>query len=1046
MKQIIPRFNPYNMPDDRVLQLNTGREKELEFATEVIENNIKGDQPPQHILLVGPRGSGKSFFLRLLQVKLKNRDGIHCYLFPEEQNNFFQPTDFLQGILEFIKGKKSTDFIARWDSGGQEEWQNQIEKLNTAVSKRNIQHVIIGVENFDLLLGKGGAFGTKKAQFAFRDFLTETPWLTLIATTLYPDIDTQYQKALFHAFAKHELKPWQEIQHQSYLKKRAQLEGHQPATVSDAQLMALTRFTGGSPRITVIMTDVLSQDKIESTTLTLEHTIDILTPFYQDLLSRIPTKSRLLFDALVRGGEPCSQSDLAKRVGTTQNVISRSFNWLTTHQYLIVDIPKGEKQRLYSVRDRLLAHYYRIRHIHHQAGKSILAVMSEFLTTFYSSRKLKSHAENFLAQGKASEGRDLLQLAINKSGIDVDKLQWKDDANELLRALDLKDMAEVDLPPTYEEAKKMLGQMSDMLQACTYGPDNFDFAAFIKLLFGTLHVPFTEKIKYVQKCINGKFNENRKNLHLQQKKMSNLNNEQTNRLGSLSEQLSSAVSHGEVILEYLDKQMLDRLKNEKLPVYYAFLAMYHQKLKNLSSPEELLEAYTFVRAHLIDKDDSNLSGLAWNFARTGWNLEEMGRYAEALKAHQRALELWAEAKDISQQAWNLGQIGWNFQKLGRHEEALKELQRALALDTEEKDISGQAWNLSRIGWCLEELGRHEEALKSHQRALALDTEEKDISVQAWSLGRIGCCLEELGRHEEALKSHQRALELWTEEKDISQQAWNFGQIGWKFQKLGRHEEAIKSHQQALELWAEEKDISEQAWSLGRIGWCLEKLGRHEEALKAHQRALELWTEEKGISQQAWNFGQIGWNFQKLGRHEEAIKSHQQALELWAEEKDISELAWNLGQTMVNMIFNGQKPEAWHFFARHFSELNDAIYILIRQLGDVVYIFENRKQTSEAYADGVDIIESLVNLKVQIEPAKALQEFFIGMIEMRVSVRMLSDLFEYTRRLFKNDSPTQMDGVSGIIEYLKSDTASNTLIKMPPEKRKAVEAIIQELKI
>ncbi len=49
----------------------------------------------------------------------------------------------------------------------------------------------------------------------------------------------------------------------------------------------------------------------------------------------MPPRTKTLFDALIRLSEPCSQSDLAARVGTTQNRIAQHFAWLR-ERHLVV--------------------------------------------------------------------------------------------------------------------------------------------------------------------------------------------------------------------------------------------------------------------------------------------------------------------------------------------------------------------------------------------------------------------------------------------------------------------------------------------------------------------------------------------------------------------------------------------------------------------------------------------------------------------------------------------------------------------------------------
>lgn len=488
------RFNPFSMEDDVILELSTGRDKECKVILEIIDRNAraKDGNPLQHILLIGPRGMGKSFFLRLIQVQVKLKDISEFVLLPEEQLNIYQPADLIRQIRNKFLGNKDAAGIAMWSSGDIEgEWNKEIEDLEKALAQRNCSHIVAAVENFDLLLEKNGAFSDNRSAGLLRKFLTEKPWITLIATTLYPDIESQYEYPIYHFFARHELKRWEEEDHLAYLDKILQKSrGNRENGFSKAKLKALTRFTEGSPRITVIMVELLTKNLLDSAAKTLEHTIDELTPFYQDLINRMPKKSKLLFDALIRGGEPCTQSELAQRVGTAQNVISQHFNWLQVNGYLFSEKIPGKRYKLYSIRDRLFVHFYKMRYIQHGSGKSILTVMSEFLTQFYSSKELEKQALALYDKGMEPECRDLMKLTLQKLGIDVEKLSWKDDINVVKKVLELnaKEFNLDEESPekefdTLEEAWEMFDYSRDLLINHKGFPEDIEvFYAIIALM------------------------------------------------------------------------------------------------------------------------------------------------------------------------------------------------------------------------------------------------------------------------------------------------------------------------------------------------------------------------------------------------------------------------------------------------------------------------------------------------------------------------------------------------------------------------------------
>ena len=57
----ISRFNPYDMSDDDVRLLATGRELLLQDVLRTIDENRMGKSPVQHQVLIGPRGMGNRF-------------------------------------------------------------------------------------------------------------------------------------------------------------------------------------------------------------------------------------------------------------------------------------------------------------------------------------------------------------------------------------------------------------------------------------------------------------------------------------------------------------------------------------------------------------------------------------------------------------------------------------------------------------------------------------------------------------------------------------------------------------------------------------------------------------------------------------------------------------------------------------------------------------------------------------------------------------------------------------------------------------------------
>ncbi len=228
--------------------------------------------------------------------------------------------------------------------------------IEAASPKTRRPFLVATIENFDLLLDN--VFKAKADQSRLRKLMTEQPNLMLLATTLKGDLDQVYDARLFHAFAHKRLQPWQQDEFAAYFRRRRRLEAKAEQAADEAKIKALGTFTGGSPRMAVVLADLLDEGDPVSAAETLDRLVDELTPYYQDLVEKMPPKSRILFDALVRGGEPCSQSNLASRVGTAQNRIAQPFAWLREREVVFGERRSGARDALYRIADRVLVQYY----------------------------------------------------------------------------------------------------------------------------------------------------------------------------------------------------------------------------------------------------------------------------------------------------------------------------------------------------------------------------------------------------------------------------------------------------------------------------------------------------------------------------------------------------------------------------------------------------------------------------------------------------------------------------------------------------------------
>jgi tetratricopeptide (TPR) repeat protein len=426
MSSYIKKFNPLEMEEEEVLALATGREKLLEIMLKEMQQCLH-PKSSQHYMLYGPRGIGKSFFTRLLKINHDKSDLFANSQFiqlPEEQDNINFTADLLDVIATILEGGKLADVKPKW-AITPIQYQTSVKRLKAAIQKvaaeKNIKHIFVTQENLQVFIPK--LDNTESGRF--REFLADFNEITLIGSSLRPDLDNDYAKKLFQVFKKIDIEPWSEADFLKYYERKALISDYKKEKLeqlkkSKNKIRAIVKFTGGSPRLAVILSNLILDKNILDTTELLDGIIDDLTSYYQDITNDIPNKSKVLFDMLIRKGENITQSALAQSFDPPleQSTIARSFSWLLENYYVIFSKQaKGHTKHFY-VRDRLYVLYYQKRQVYADMPFSFIGIFVDFLAEFYSQQEQQKEIALIDTNHPYSKG--ILYHFAKKENIDID--------------------------------------------------------------------------------------------------------------------------------------------------------------------------------------------------------------------------------------------------------------------------------------------------------------------------------------------------------------------------------------------------------------------------------------------------------------------------------------------------------------------------------------------------------------------------------------------------------------------------------------------------
>lgn len=223
-------------------------------------------------------------------------------------------------------------------------------------------------------------------------------------------------------------------------------------------------------------------------------------------------------------------------------------------------------------------------------------------------------------------------------------------------------------------------------------------------------------------------------------------------------------------------------------------------------------------------------------------LRENGRLYRLLGDHQAALGCYEQyylCVNSGEQAVDaLALLANQFNSMGRYEEAIKASQEALDLTTALNYTRGRAAAFQNMGRGHAQLGREEEAANHLRKALSLFEQLDDKKEISRTCNWLGVVMLDQGHLDNAIQFFQQALLLADHISDV-QKATILSNLGECHQMLFDTQQAIVYHRQALTLAKQTQLSSLEADLTRNLGVDLADIGEIEEGAACLIEALHL---------------------------------------------------------------------------------------------------------------------------------------------------------------------------------------------------------------
>ena len=403
--QRIRKFNPGTfLSDEEVIDQFVVRKCELDIMLEVLRGNI--DSPScQHVLVVAPRGRGKTMLLARIAAELNTDDGLsECLLpvrFMEESHEVLNIADFwLETLFHLARESARHDPVLAQElrethADLRDRWREKelADRVLAAVldaSDRLGKKLVLMVENLQSI----GENVDDDFGWQLRGTLQSEPQIMLLATATsrFKGLDDAEQP-FFEQFRILDLEP---LNTEECRRLWQVVTGDE---VSDHGIRPLEILTGGSPRLLVIVGEFAQHRSLSQLMEELVTLIDDHTEYFRSHLEVLASVERRVYLAVIDLWQPSNAGEIAARARKDIRTVSTLLSRLVNRGAVIVE-GTGRK-RLYVAAERLYSIYYKLRRERDEAA--LVENLINFMVAFYSIGELYQMSGKLISEAAESK-------------------------------------------------------------------------------------------------------------------------------------------------------------------------------------------------------------------------------------------------------------------------------------------------------------------------------------------------------------------------------------------------------------------------------------------------------------------------------------------------------------------------------------------------------------------------------------------------------------------------------------------------------------------
>lgn len=795
---------------DRLKKTVVGQEEIIAELLKALEESA-GHHSPDHTLFVGPPGIGKTHLLKLLIDEISNSRFLMSQywliMFPVDNYKITSLALLLLEIAKYLAEITKDDYwvtvLTDCSQADDSAVQERVIRALKEYEKTSGRRFLVTFENFDAFFVNPKKY--KDAVDMFSDFLSGCEPVTFIGTAQTPlNRNTSFKCLPFCRFNIHLLPELNLMQTQqlvvNHLEYDRQTEILQESEDLTTKIQALHQFTGGNPRLILLLYKLLTDENSQNIKSLFEELLDEVTPLYRERIRFLSMKERALLATLASlRSENNTQASIARELRISGQQCNTIINRLLQDGYLAVaDHTQNKRSKVYFIREGFFDLWLAIGQL--RQPKQFLPFIGEFL-------------EKWCADETSRERK----------------------RQQLWHALQISEVD--DIVSDVENAETLLNYLANI------GPEEERWQNQLELCF---HFAVTGKRKIALQNVTA-IKENLPENPVYQWVLTNIQQ-------ILKDPTKN--DHHQLMIDLFDFWKYKRLGTFDKVVSQAIEISSH--LEKISY-HSLNTAFLLDALKLL-KNDLHCLPL---YARIAGSQEKEGQLDKAIASWKKVLEITDATSDLKSKGTTLNNISQVYQDQGDYAAALEYLEEGLDILQRINDFDGQSTTLNNIATVYFAQGYYEKALEYFEQTLSIVKHTADYPLKAITLNNISFIYKVRGEFTNAIDALEQSLLIMRRTGNRNGEAKTLINISQIYGELGDLERCSEFFQPGVQILQETGEYDSACSALLQSGkmfwshdktelalshwWLLKRLAQ-DNSLPEYLEKLEELTESLGIDE------------------------------------------------------------------------------------------------------------------------------------------------------------------------------------------------------